>query len=579
MVWKSSPQWSILNAFMLIARGVIPFVLLFLIKQLIDTVTQTLSQPADQRDFYPALWVVVLSGGLFLLNGIVNAISNLVREKQAHKINDYVQALIHDKTTRINYSFFEDPDYQDIYFRAISDANYRPTRIYYGFLGLIQNSLTILLLGGMLISLNWWMALALSIVIVPTVFHSMLYSRRLFLLSRSQTEDERRVAYYNRLLTVRDYAKELRVFDLGNLFQLRYEALREGLRDKQMDLMVRKTKGEIITQVITTLVIIAFYGVIVVDAIKGVITAGSMMMYFLALQRGYGYFQDMLGRLSGLYEDSLFVRNFIDFVNIETPDGSDNQNKAFPKVIQKGIRLENVSFRYPHSTKWVLHNLNLTICPGETIALVGANGAGKTSLVKLLAGLYSPNEGNIFIDDVNLDFINRTSLSENISVIFQDFMLYNTTALENIWFGNINRPISDSDIQGAAANSGIHNLISNLPKGYDTMLGNLFHGSEELSVGEWQRLALARSFYNDAQIIILDEPTSSLDAFTEANLIQHFKDIVKDRTAIIVSHRLSTLNLADRIAVIENAQLVEFGTKEELLAREGVFYRMVKALK
>lgn len=579
MVWKSSPRWSVLNAILMVAQGITPFALLYLIKLLIDNVTLTLSLPLEQRHYSDAIIVVVWAGLLFLLQGIINSASSLAREKQAHKVNDYVQTLIHQKTTRINYSFFEDPDYQDVYYRAINDANYRPTRIFYGLIGLIQNSLTILLLGGMLITLNWWMAAILLVVIVPTVFHRMLYSRRLFMLNRSQTEDERRVAYYNRLLTVRDYAKELRIFDLGSLFQLRFEALREALRHSQMNLLVKKTKGEVITQFITTLVIIAFYSIIVIDTIKGSITAGSMMMYFLALQRGYGYFQDILGRLSSLYEDSLFVRNFIDFVNIETPDYSDQQQAIFPKTIEKGIVMENVSFRYPHSNKWILNNLNLTIKPGETIALVGANGAGKTSLVKLLAGLYSPNEGNIYIDDINLASINRASLSENISVIFQDFMLYNTTARENIWFGNINRPVTDKAVQESAANAGIHNLIGNLPKGYDTTLGNLFHGSEELSVGEWQRLALARSFYNDAQIIILDEPTSSLDAFTEANLIHHFKEITKGRTAIIVSHRLSTLNMADRIAVLENAQLVEFGSKDELMEKKGTFYRMVEALK
>ncbi|MFT3740063.1 MAG: ABC transporter ATP-binding protein [Breznakibacter sp.] len=581
LVWQSSPKWSMVNTGIVLLRGAIPLVVLFLIKWLIDEVGIIVQQPVGQRQFDDAIWLIAFAGALFLTNSLASSFGVLAREKQSHKVNDLVQNLIHNKTTRISYSFFEDPDYQDVYFRAISDANYRPSRIFFGLIGLLQSTVTMLLLGGMLLSLNWWMAGLLMLILFPSVYQRMLFSRRMFRLHRSQTEDERRVAYYNRLLTTRDYAKELRVFNLGDVFRSRFEKLRLALRHKQMLLLVRKTKGEVGTQLLTAFAIVFFYGIIVVDTIKGHITQGTMIMYFLALQRGYGYFQDLLSRISSLYEDSLFVRNFIELIGIETGGTQPTAQKpsAFPEKIIRGIHFQNVSFRYPHNPRWTLDNITFDVQPGETIALVGANGAGKTTLVKLLAGLYAPTQGKILIDQTDLSSISQASLAENMSVIFQDFMLYNTSARENIWLGNVNKSVDDPGVEKAANEAGVHDLISGLKQGYSTTLGNLFQGSEELSQGEWQRMALARSFFNNAQVIILDEPTASLDAFTEARLIGHFREIVQGRTAFIVSHRLSTINLADKIAVLENSRLVEFGPKDELLQKKGAYYKMITALK
>jgi ATP-binding cassette subfamily B protein len=538
-----------------------------------------LKLPIDKRGYDDVLWVVGFAGLLFLVNSLAASIGAVAREKQAQRVNDLVQNLIHNKTIRIRYSFFEDADYQDVYFRAISDANYRPTRIFYGLIGLMQSSVTMLLLGGVLLSLNWMMGVLLAAIVVPTVYHRMLFSRRMFLLSRSQTEDERKVAYYNRLLTTREYAKELRVFNLGEVFKSRFDELRQVLRKKQMTLLVSKTKGEIVAQLFTTAAIVFLYGFIVVETVSGKISQGSMILYFLALQRGYGYFQELLSRIASLYEDSLFIRNFIDLMQIEVDSKEGISEASFPDKITDGIVFENVSFRYPHSRGWVLRDVNFKVLPGETVALVGANGAGKTSLVKILTGLYKPTTGSVWIDQTDLSTIGQASLAENMSVIFQDFMLYNTSARENIWFGNVNKPDTDVGIVRAATDAGVHDLISGFKDRYQTPLGNLFQGSEELSQGEWQRMALARSFYNNAQVIILDEPTSSLDAFTEARLICHFREIVHGRTALIVSHRLSTIDMADKIAVLENSRLVEFGSKDELMQKQGAFYRMVTALK
>lgn len=251
----------------------------------------------------------------------------------------------------------------------------------------------------------------------------------------------------------------------------------------------------------------------------------------------------------------------------------------FPKEITQGIKFNNIGFKYRNTNTWVLQGLNFTIKPGETIAIVGANGSGKTTLIKLLAGLYEPTEGKIFVDATDWSSIRSDELAKNVSVIFQDFMLYNVSAQDNIWYGNVQGERNDELIHGAAKDAGVHNLFSSFAKGYDTTLGNLFKGSQPLSQGEWQRTALARSFYNQATLILLDEPTSSLDAFTEAKLLDHFKSITQNRTAVIVSHRLSTIKLADRIVVLDQGRMAEIGSPHELEAKKGHYKEMVDSLK
>ena len=343
--------------------------------------------------------------------------------------------------------------------------------------------------------------------------------------------------------------------------------------------MKTKSKNEFVVQVCTALALFVVIKFIAKGAIEGRVTQGQMVMYFLALYRGYSFLQELLFRISGLFEDSLFLRNFFEFVDYEVQVESPKKSAQFLNPLLMDYILKNLSFKYPNSSRHVFKNINFRIKPDETIALVGVNGAGKTTLVKLLCGLYQPNLGSIKIDGVDMANISNDCIAKNISVVFQDFMLYNVSARENIWFGNTEKKMDDDEIFESAKKSGIDDVLSGLPKGYQTTLGNLFKDSEMLSVGEWQRMALSRSFFNDAQLVILDEPTSSLDAFTEAKLIDNFKEITKGRMAIIVSHQLSTIHLADRVVVLSEKGIAEQGTMQELINKKGVFYNMVHSIK
>jgi ATP-binding cassette subfamily B protein len=579
VVWESSIKWSLVNGFFVLLKGLLPLLIIFLIQLLVDKVSEVILMKGKEGDIKQVYGVLIFAGLVFVINAIINSLSSIVREKHSFYINDIVQNLIHHRTTGLYYANFDDFNFQNIYYRAINEAGYRPARIYYGFISLLQNSITLILIGGLLVSLHWGVTLLLVVIGIPIVYTRLHYSKKAYKLKREQTEKERLVNYHNRLLTGKEFAKELRIFGLQALFKSRYENLKGILRETQFRLLKAKTTYEFVIQVITVFVLFGVFGYITTSALRGDVTPGQMVMYFLALYRGYSFLNELLGRITGLYEDGLFLKNFFEFVDFGSVDQSETRTVDFPEAIKNSISISNMSFKYPNSVRNVFEDLSLTIFPGETVAIVGANGAGKSTLVKLLCGLYIPDKGSIKIDDVDLASIKRESISSNVSVVFQDFMLYNVSARENIWFGDITKSSEDNEIYKSAEKCGIDKIIGDLPQGYNTRLGTLFKDSEMLSAGEWQRMALSRSFFNDAQIVILDEPTSSLDAFTEANLINHFKAIAKGRTAIIVSHRLSTISWVDRVVVVGHHGILEEGNPKELLKKNGVFAEMVEAVR
>ncbi len=578
IIWKSSPFWSVVNIAFSVLKGIFPLLLIYIVKLVIDDVVRIAETGKPLFTDAEILHTFIFAGVFFLLNALIGAANSFVREKQSYLVNDYIRNLIHNKTINIPYSYFEDSEYQNIFYRAIEEASYRPSRVFYGLLGLLQNTITLILIVGVLMTLHWAVLPYLLLISVPIIAFQLYYSKLFYNLKRDQTEDERKVNYYNRLMTSKDFAKELRIFGLGTLFKKNFETLRADLRQKQLKLIKKRTLWETVVQVVATVFLLMVFGYIIFSTVTKEISTGDMAMYFLALHRGYNVLQEWLSRISGLYEDHLFLKNFFEFLKIRVK--TDIAAKLpFPKPIKKEIVFKDVSFKYPNTRRWVLHDMNFSIRAGETVAIVGSNGAGKTTLVKMLAGLYNPTSGTITVDGVDWSRIRSDELADAVSVIFQDFMLYNVSAKKNIWFGNVKRKPDDVHIMEAAKNAGIHDLFMRLPKGYDTILGTLFRESEQLSRGEWQRTALARSFFNDAQLIILDEPTSSLDAFTEASLLEHFREIASGRTAIIISHRLTTIKLADRIIVLDGNTIAETGTHDELMQKDGVYKKMIESLR
>ncbi|NPA37600.1 MAG: ABC transporter ATP-binding protein [Chlorobi bacterium] len=577
IIWDSSPGWTLANITISIIKGTLPLVLIYIVKIIIDSVSEVISTGRPLLTDKDLINTFIIAGIFFFINALSGSLNAYIREKQAFLVNDHVQNLIHNKTINIPYGFYENPAYQNLFYRAIEESGYRPGKVFNGLLSLFQNTITLTLIVAVLLTLHWVMLPFLFLVSIPIIVFKLYYSRKFYKLKNKQTEQERKVRYFNRLLTSKDFAKELRIFDLGKYFKNEFETLRTELRKNQTKLIKSRTLWESTVQILATAFLLLVFAFIVYSTVTKKISTGDMAMYFLALHRGYTVLQEWLARFASLYEDNLFLKNFFEFLGLNTENAS-HRNLDFPKPLQKGIYFENISFRYPGTKKWILKNLSFEIKKGETIAIVGANGAGKTTIVKLLAGLYSPDKGKIKADNTDWENINRSRLADSVSVIFQDFMLYNASAKDNIRYGNIYREPENESIYQAAKDAGIHDLFINLPNGYETILGILFKNSKQLSRGEWQRTALARSFFNNAQLIILDEPTSSLDAFTEARLINHFKEITKGRTAVIISHRLTTIKLADRIVVLDSNSITETGTHEELMAMNGTYKSMLDSL-
>lgn len=401
------------------------------------------------------------------------------------------------------------------------------------------------------------------------------YAGKIYLWERKRTPTERLARYYNWMLSGDMHAKEIRLFNLGPLFMERFRGLRKMLRGEKVDLATKRARSEFISQVTAILAIFGTYLFIAYRTLTGKISIGDLVMYIQALQRGQVYLEALLTSLVGLYEENLFLSNLYEFLGLEKKMKRPLKPRLLPGNIESGITFNHVGFQYPPAgSRLALTDISLSIHPAQTVALVGENGAGKTTLIKLLCRLYDPTNGHITIDGTDLRNFDTVNLRRNISVIFQDFAHYQLTAMENIWFGNVETHPEQKKVIHAANRSGADKVISELKDGYQTVLGKWFGNGEEISIGEWQKIALARAYLRDAQIIILDEPTSALDAKAEYEFFTKFKEIFAGKIAILISHRFSTVKMADNIFVIENGKVIENGSHDELIHRNGKYEQM-----
>jgi ATP-binding cassette subfamily B protein len=431
----------------------------------------------------------------------------------------------------------------------------------------------ILLVGtaALLLYFHWGLAVTVCIAAIPPAVTRLKHGRIVYRWQRERTPMRRRAAYFSALLTKDQPAMEIRLFHIGRIFIQRFHDLRRQLYRERLAIATRRARGNLGAQAIAGLVTFAAYGFVIYQALHGAFTLGDLALFHQAFGQGRRALQSVFGGLSNLYEDSLFLIDVCEFLDLRPKVVELPNPKPVPRPIRSGIVFDRVSFHYPNTTRQTLRDVSLTIPAGRIVALVGENGSGKTTLVKLLCRLYDPTAGNITIDGVNLREFGIASHRREISVIFQDYMKYHLTAKENIWLGDADISPTDEKIIEAARLSGADEVIRSLPQGYDTMLGKLFDQGEELSIGQWQKIALARAFLRKTQIIILDEPTSATSARSEYEFFQKFRQLVSGQTAILISHRLSTVAMADRIFVMSNGSIVENGTHAELLELGGTY--------
>jgi len=571
LVWESSRSLTIISLILMVLQGIMPIIVLYLTGTMIDAITRTINGAGGSSQ--DVLRLIALVGFFTFLGVIFGTLNGIVSEGQSQAVADHIMSAIHAKSILIDLEYYENSKYYNRLHRAQQDAPYRPPLIVSNLVQSVRDIITLIGISGLLLALNHWSLIILLVSSLPLVVVRIKFTTILIGWKRLSAQTERRVLYFSSLLTSEIAAKEIRLFNIGHVFANRYDALRRKLRTEELRIITRRGLYDMGVQAFAIAALFGAFGLISLDALTGTLTIGMIVIAFQAFQRAQATVQSILNSLTTLYDNNVFLTDYYEFLALEPRIIQPKAPVPIPYPLKQGICFENVSFHYANSTVNVLEAVNFTVQPGEVIALVGENGAGKTTLIKLLCRLYDPTEGRITLDGIDLRDFDLLELRQTITVLFQDYNHYQLSAEENIWLGNVEEPLSPDHVAEVARESGAHEVIEALPFGYQTQLGNMF-GGQELSIGQWQKVALARTFMRDTQMVVLDEPTSSLDVIAEHEVFERFQEIVSGRSAIIISHRLSTVRMAHRIYVLDHRHIAEEGTHDELIARDGLYAHM-----
>ena len=577
MVWAASPSLALSSAVLRLIRAVLPVAALWMGKLIIDEVVRLSALPSPP-DTLGGWWsggeadllaiYVLAELGLAILSDLLGRVTGLVDSLLSERLTVSMSIRLMDHAATLDLAQFEDAGFQDRLERARRQASGRMTLLGQ-ILGQMQDLVTVLTFAAGLFAYNPWLILLLAVALVPAFLGEAHFNARSYSLDYRRTPERRELDYVRQTAASVDTAKEVKIFGLNGFLRDRYLDLSLGFYAANREIARARAAWGALFAGLGTLGYYLAYAWIVLATLRGDLTIGDLTFLAGSFLRLRGLFEGLLTSFSSTAAQALYLEDLFGFFDTRPEILPPASPRPVPSPIREGFVFEDVGFRYPGAERWAVRHLDFTLRAGETLALVGENGAGKTTLVKLLARLYDPTEGRILLDGQDLRDYDLDALRSKIGVIFQDFVRYNLTAGDNIAVGRITARADRTRVEAAARKSLADAVIERLPGGYDQMVGKRFRNGMELSGGEWQKVAIARAYMRDAEVLILDEPTAALDARSEFEVFQRFKELSAARTAVLISHRFSSVRMADRILVLEGGRVEASGTHEELLAQGG----------
>ena len=571
LVWKAVPLLTICWLALLILQGFLPGVVVYLSKLTIDSFVELTSAQGQEVALQRAVLFLVLTGACLILAEALQYVGDWVRNAQAEYFGDYLKNLIHAKSAAIDVEYFESPEYHDLLEQVRSEAQSKPLALLENVGAVVQSGITIIIFGAILLSYGWAIPLLLVAGSLPALYLTLRYDRIYHTWWRSTVNKRRWLNYFDAMLTHPNAAAEMRLFGLGKYFQDKYSNLRKQQRAQRLSYLRQQYVGKAFAGVLSLVAAAAAIAWVTRRVLAGLATVGDIVVFYQVFSRGQALMRSLLGGFGQTVNNSLYVESLFTFLDLGTTLKRADQPSEFPTPIRTGIKFRGVTFSYPRETRTAIRDLDLHIPVEKVVAIVGVNGAGKSTLIKLLSRFYDVQKGSVEIDGVDVRGFDIEELRRNISILFQFPVQFHETAEGNIALGHESRIGNLEDIATAAVQAGAHEFISELPDGYKTLLGKWFVQGTELSGGQWQRVALARAYFRKAQIIVLDEPTSFMDPWSESDWFDRFRTIARGRCGVIITHRFTIARRADLIYVIDGGRVVESGTHEELLRLDGFY--------